>query len=332
MLYGKIKLMRVAPKKEIDQNCALERARQAEERAQAGATCTRRGRGRRKRCRTSGALAADANDDGEGCGLERLHDGPDRAGIVAQCEQTCGSPGLHLVAGVEDINAPAYVQLNEILTSLYTQHEWPFLATASNPVLASRENALPSDYWRARFHDPLILLDGDSRYTLTLKDPSAWFHGGLEAATSTGRPTSFTIDKSRSSFFLDCIPDRTYNGELHYYRFVPRLTTKESVPMFPGLVAAQHFGGLVPSATTTRAGGNSKSGDGGSDCADQGVALRGLGRREHPPRSAGLSHAAFRRVVSGAAHLAFMELDLRSGITPLRRQAEIGPRPTHRAK
>jgi hypothetical protein len=167
--------------------------------------------------------------------------------IVAQCEQTCGSPGLHLVSGTEGITAPAYVQLNEILTSLYTQHEWPFLATASNPVLAARENALPSDYWRARFHDPLILLDGDSRYTLKLTDPSAWFHGGLEAATSTGRPTSFTIDKSRSSFFLDCIPDRTYNGELHYYRFVPRLTATSQVPMFPDsallvqLLAAWYF-------------------------------------------------------------------------------------------
>lgn len=153
--------------------------------------------------------------------------------IVAQCEQTCGWPGLHLVSGSEVITAPAYVQLNEILTSLYTQHEWPFLATAANVVIASRENSLPVDYWRARFHEPLILIDGDDRRTLSLLEPAQFFHMGLASTTATGRPTRFTIDKNRSSFYVDCIPDRSYNAELHYYKYVARLTAITDVPMFP---------------------------------------------------------------------------------------------------
>lgn len=153
--------------------------------------------------------------------------------IVAQCEVTCGSPGLHLVSGSEGITAPAYVQLNEILTSLYTQHEWPFLASAANVAIASRENSLPTDYWRARFHDPLILINGDSRTTLALMTPEAFFHAGLNAVTATGTPTRFTIDKQRSSYYVDCIPDRTYNGELHYYKYVARLTAITDVPTFP---------------------------------------------------------------------------------------------------
>lgn len=155
------------------------------------------------------------------------------AQIVAQAEQTCGHPGLHLVSGSEAITAPAYVQLNEILTSLYTQHEWPFLATAANVVISARENSLPTDYWRARFSDPLILIDGDSRYTLPLLDPSAFYHAGLSSTTATGKPTRFTIDKNRSSFFVDCIPDQSYNAELHYFKYIARLTAITDVPMFP---------------------------------------------------------------------------------------------------
>lgn len=154
--------------------------------------------------------------------------------IVAQCEQACGSPGLHLTSGgSEAITAPAYVQLNEILTSLYTQHEWPFLATASNIVIASRENSLPVDFWRSRFHDPLILIDGDTRYTLMLMEPAAFYHSGLASTSTTGKPTRFMIDKNRSSYFVDCIPDRSYNGELHYYKYVARLTAITDVPLFP---------------------------------------------------------------------------------------------------
>jgi hypothetical protein len=153
--------------------------------------------------------------------------------IVAQAEQTCGHPGLHQVSGTEGITAPAYVQLNEILTSLYTQHEWPFLASATNVVISARENSLPLDYWRARFVEPLVLIDGDSRITLMLLAPEAFYHSGLSSTTATGRPTRFTIDKQRSSFFVDCLPDRSYNAELHYYKYVARLTAITDVPLFP---------------------------------------------------------------------------------------------------
>jgi hypothetical protein len=65
MLYGKIKLMRLALQKEIDQNCALERKRQAEERTQAETYLHAPGtRTPEALPDVSGALAADADDDG----------------------------------------------------------------------------------------------------------------------------------------------------------------------------------------------------------------------------------------------------------------------------
>jgi hypothetical protein len=153
--------------------------------------------------------------------------------IVAQCEALSHYPGLHLDAGTEAITAPAYVALNEILTSLYTRHDWPFLATAANVTISARENALPVDYWRQRFVDPLILIDGDQRKTLALMSPDDFFHQGLSSVSATGTPTRYTIDKNRSSFFVDCTPSQSFNAELHYYKLPTRLTAKEQVPMFP---------------------------------------------------------------------------------------------------
>src|SRR5690606_40890737 len=126
----------------------------------------------------------------------------------------------NLVSGSESINAAAYVALNTILKALYTQRDWPFLASATNITIASRENSLPTDYWRARFHDPLILISGTERYPLRMLDPATFFHNGLAAQTATGMPSRATIDKKRGSFFVDCTPDRTYNAELHYFRYV----------------------------------------------------------------------------------------------------------------
>jgi hypothetical protein len=155
------------------------------------------------------------------------------AKIVAQCEALSHYPGLNLVSGSEVITAPAYVALNEILTSLYTRHEWPFLATAANVVIASRENSLPVDFWRARFSHPLVLIDGDQRKTLALMSPEDFFHQGLNAVTATGTPSRYTIDKNRSSYFVDCVPSESFNGELHYYKLPTRLTATTDVPMFP---------------------------------------------------------------------------------------------------
>jgi hypothetical protein len=155
------------------------------------------------------------------------------AKIVAQCEALTQYPGLNLVSGSESINAPAYIALNELLSSLYTRHEWPFLATASNVVISARENSLPTDFWRARFSHPLVLIDGDARHTLTLMSPEDFFHQGLNAVTATGTPSRYTIDKNRSSYFVDCVPSRTFNGELHYYKLPTRLTATTDVPMFP---------------------------------------------------------------------------------------------------
>lgn len=163
------------------------------------------------------------------------------AQIAAQCEALAGNPGLHLnpttlVAPTTPTlfaETPAYVALNEILTGLYTQYEWPFLDTAANITVASRENALPTDFWRCRFENPLMVLDGGSRYVLDQLDPATFFHAGLSTQSVTGRPTCFTIDKNRSSYFVDATPDKTYNGELHYTKYLARLTATTEVPMFP---------------------------------------------------------------------------------------------------
>jgi hypothetical protein len=63
MLYGKIKLMRLALQKEIDQNCALERKRQAEERMQAAAYGHAPGTGTPEALPDVSGAAADAEDD-----------------------------------------------------------------------------------------------------------------------------------------------------------------------------------------------------------------------------------------------------------------------------
>ena len=159
--------------------------------------------------------------------------GPTAAELVAQAEALAGHPGLHLVSGSESISAPAYVALNEILTGLYTQYEWPFLDTGANVTISARENSLPTDFWRCRFENPLMILDGDSRYILQQYDPATFFHAGLSSQVVTGRPSSFSIDKNRSSYFVDATPDKTYNGELHYQKYLARLTATTAVPMFP---------------------------------------------------------------------------------------------------
>lgn len=163
------------------------------------------------------------------------------AQLTAQCEALSQYPGLNLyppsgaapASGAEFAATPAYVALNEILTGLYTQHEWPFLDSGGTVTIAARENALPSDFWRCRFENPLILLDGDARYILDHLDPESFFHGGVSSPSQTGRPSCFTIDKNRSSFYVDCTPDRSYVGELHYQKYLARLTTVTAVPMFP---------------------------------------------------------------------------------------------------
>jgi hypothetical protein len=64
-LYGRIKIMRLALQKEIDQNRALEHARQDEDRRQAQSYLHAEGtRTPEDLPDVSGALAADADDDG----------------------------------------------------------------------------------------------------------------------------------------------------------------------------------------------------------------------------------------------------------------------------
>ncbi len=166
-------------------------------------------------------------------GLDAHEDGLTAAQIVAQCEALHDYPGKDLVSGSASINAPAYVALNQILKALYTQRDWPFLASATNVSIAARENSLPTDYWRARFTDPLILISGDRRIPLRMLDPATFFQRGLHSQSNTGTPSSATIDKKRGSFYVDCIPSQTFNAELHYFRYVAALTATSDVPVYP---------------------------------------------------------------------------------------------------
>lgn len=155
------------------------------------------------------------------------------AQLMEQCEALANYPGLNLVGGVVSTSSQAFRALNEILTGLYTQYEWPFLDTGGTVAIAARENSLPPDFWRCRFENPLILLDGDSRYVLQQLDPETFFHAGVSAPSQTGRPSVFTIDKNRSSFYVDKTPDQSYVGELHYQKYIARLSATSAVPMFP---------------------------------------------------------------------------------------------------
>lgn len=166
-------------------------------------------------------------------GLDAYEDGRTAAEIMAQCEAMHDYPGLNLVGGSVSTSSKAFIQLNEILTDVYTSRDWPFLASATNVVISARENSLPTDYWRARFHDPLVLIKGNERLALTMLDPASFFHGGLHAINATGEPKRATIDKKRGSFYVDCSPDRSYNAELHYFRYVARLTATSDVPLYP---------------------------------------------------------------------------------------------------
>lgn len=146
--------------------------------------------------------------------------------IAEQCEALAGNPNLHLfaptqlapVSPTEFKATPAYRQLRTLVAALYLEYEWPFLGTGGTVQVTARENALPLDFWRLRFPDPLVLLDGDNRYVLWHLDPQTWFHRSLQPTTQSGRPTSFSIDKARSSFYIDPVPNKSYQAELHYYR------------------------------------------------------------------------------------------------------------------
>ena len=166
-------------------------------------------------------------------GQDSQEDGPTAAQIMAQVEAMHDYPGLNLVGGSVSASSLAFRQLNEILTNLYTARDWPFLASAANITVSARENALPTDYWRARFHDPLLLVIGSDRRALHMMDPASFFHAGLNAVSATGTPTRATIDKKRGNFFVDCIPSEAYNAELHYFRYVARLTATGDIPIYP---------------------------------------------------------------------------------------------------
>lgn len=173
--------------------------------------------------------------------LDAYTAGPSAQTIVAQVELIAGSPALNLNPSTKaaptsssELNATAaYVWLNELLTELYTTREWPFLETAANLVIAARENALPTDFWRTRFPDPLIIIDGTQRRQLAQLSPEEFFSSNVTASPPTGPPNMFMIDKNRSSFFVNPIPDKSYNAELHYVKYIPRLTAITDVPLFP---------------------------------------------------------------------------------------------------
>lgn len=145
--------------------------------------------------------------------------------IVEQCETLAGSPGYHLnpttglapTTPAEFKATPAYRQLRVVLNELYLQYEWPFLATGTNLAVAGRENTLPLDFWRVQFANPLILLDGSQRHMIHHLSPDQFFRH-MRQTSGSARPTYWTIDKSRSSFYVDPIPDKGYLCEFHYYR------------------------------------------------------------------------------------------------------------------
>lgn len=159
--------------------------------------------------------------------------------ICQQAEALAGHPNLHLhpstgaapTSEAELDATPAYIWLNELIQHKLMTGDWPFLETAATVNITARENDLPANYWRQRFDHGLFLLDGSSRYQLIRCTPEYW-HSSVLAATSPGqgRPTHYFLDRARQSFYVDRVPDQSYQAEMHYQRTIGRITDKDQVP------------------------------------------------------------------------------------------------------
>ena len=155
------------------------------------------------------------------------------AQIVTQVEAMAGHPNLHLDAsGTEAITNLAYRWLNELIVELNSAYEWPFNETGADITITARENNLPTDFYRLRFQEPLLIKAGDSRIPVLAVSADAFYHA-IAGEPTYGEPRIFTIDQYRATLFVNPIPSAAVQCELHYQRYIPRLSATSAVPSFP---------------------------------------------------------------------------------------------------
>lgn len=153
-------------------------------------------------------------------------------GIVAMALRRAGSPDLHLTAaGVEDLTAPAYMELQQILDHLALVWDWPWSRIPCKVILDSRCVDLPSIFWRVAHDDPFWITAPGERYRVPLNFGGDFF--GKMQADTYGPPERIHINKIQGNLYVDPIPDQTYEGELHLQPWHVPLTEITSIPWFP---------------------------------------------------------------------------------------------------
>lgn len=155
--------------------------------------------------------------------------------LVAAARRRAGSPDLHLNPdGSEDLNAPAYVELQMLLDHLALAWDWPFARVAVSLSLTARATVLPHQFWRVSINDPLWIVDcNGNRTRCPLADEGTFFNTISTPSEVMGRPEKFWIQKSSQTLFVDPKPDQTYLGEFHFQPWQPPLDDITSKPWFP---------------------------------------------------------------------------------------------------
>lgn len=164
--------------------------------------------------------------------------------IVASAERRAGGPGYHLnTSGVEDLTAPAYVELQMLLDTLATTENWPFRDDAVSIAVSTRTTVLPPDFWAMVITEAYVIdADTGGRSPLYLLGRKEFFARVTPANSAVGMPSTGTIMKNRGAaaagtpngtLIVDLSPDKAYLVEIHYNPIASPLAAITTKPWFP---------------------------------------------------------------------------------------------------
>lgn len=150
--------------------------------------------------------------------------------IVDDCERLSNNPKLNLdpLTGLEPgagalKNALAYRWLLDILRSLYTLHDWPFLITAKTLTLPNGASSvsLPPEFMRTSGQELFFWIIASTGRTPIYQQNRELFFADFPTVATPGKPQFCYVDRISGSIFLKPFPDQTYLSEFHFQQ-LPR--------------------------------------------------------------------------------------------------------------
>lgn len=171
--------------------------------------------------------------------------------IVDDCERLANNPGLNLdpttklEPTIGNLKlAAGYRWLLDILRSLYTLHDWPFLITAKTLTLPSGAPSvsLPPEFMRTTGQELFFWIIASTGRTPIYQQDRERFFADFPTVATPGKPQFCYIERISGSIFLKPFPDQTYISEFHFQQ-LPRggkansdgnpLDSITDIPWFP---------------------------------------------------------------------------------------------------